>query len=207
MLELNIQWTQHALGVGHDILEEPTKPIPPSIGDTWTQGVHNFCINAGCSVLVPSLGPPTPRCERDITIMDLAMQHNLMDVQLRSIQKVCLYLGITSCLMSAMSPEMLYYLTFVLVIPSLCLMQLSSIRARKTHLTLHGQHSSNSVSYKDWTWVTGSPSGQVTGSGTASTVPPRITIGTIRMPAANGPAISMPPAKSASTSSSTRRKR
>jgi hypothetical protein len=95
MLQLDIQWTQHALGVGHNILEEPTKHIPPSIRDTWTRGVRNFLIDAGCSVLVPSIRPPAPRRERDIAIMDLALQHNMTDVQLRSVQKVRLYLGVT----------------------------------------------------------------------------------------------------------------
>jgi hypothetical protein len=95
MLQLDIQWTQHALGVGHNILEEPTKPIPPSIGDTWARGVCHFCIDAGCSMLVPSIRPPVPRHERNIAIMDLALQHNLTDVQLQSVQKLRLYLGVT----------------------------------------------------------------------------------------------------------------
>jgi hypothetical protein len=60
MLQLDIQWTQHALGVCHNILQEPTKPIPPSIGDTWTRSVRHFCIDTGCSVLIPSIRPPAP---------------------------------------------------------------------------------------------------------------------------------------------------
>jgi hypothetical protein len=137
MLQLDIQWTQHALGVGHNILEEPTKPIPPSFGDTWTRGVRNFCIDAGCSVLVPGIRPPAPQHERDITIMDFALQHNLTDIQLRSTQKNA-YTSVPSCPTSAMPPEMLCYLKFVLVVPSLHLMPSSTIHARRidnTHQT------------------------------------------------------------------------
>jgi hypothetical protein len=42
MIQATIQWTQHLLGVGFDILRHPKRRIPPSIDDTWVRGEREF---------------------------------------------------------------------------------------------------------------------------------------------------------------------
>jgi hypothetical protein len=96
MIQATIQWTQHSLGVGFDILRHPTRRIPPSIDDTWVQGVREFLARSNCQLELPDSFQLAPRCTGDKTLIDLAIAHRLTDSKLRSNQRVRYYLQATN---------------------------------------------------------------------------------------------------------------
>jgi hypothetical protein len=90
-----IQWTQHSLGVGFDILRSPTRRIPPSLGDTWVRGIRQFLARSHCQLELPESYQPSPRRTGDVTLIDLAIEEGFTEQQLSSIQRVRYYLQVT----------------------------------------------------------------------------------------------------------------
>jgi hypothetical protein len=95
MILATIQWTQHSLGVGFDILRDPARRIPPSFGDSWIRGVRQFLARSNCQLELPESYQPTPRREGDTTLIDLAIAERYNDQQLISIQRVRYFLQVT----------------------------------------------------------------------------------------------------------------
>ena len=91
-----IQWTQHSTGVGFNILQHPSRRIPPPNGDLWVRGIRQFLARSNCQLdLQQESFQPAPRRVGDVTLIDLAIAEGLSDQQLLSIQHVRYYLRVT----------------------------------------------------------------------------------------------------------------